>query len=232
MKKRRKTNLLRETSRSLPPRADIEWFRDRVLEWAAANGRDFPWRHTTDEYRIVVTEILLQQTTATAVERLYSSFFDRFPNWQSLYAASEGEVEDALRPLGLYRQRSKRLKALAAWVAEHGWQLPSTRDELEDVPGIGQYVASVLLAVKYGEPEPMLDVNMARVLERFFGERELADLRDDPWLQLLARQSAAGACPGWAVLDFAATVCRKRVRLCSACVLVHRCRAGGEANGN
>ncbi len=226
MAKHRPTNLLREAKNPLPLLEETEWFRTRVLEWAAENGRDFPWRHTDDEYRIVVTEILLQQTTASAVAKLYEPFYERFPRWQSLNVSTDMELADAIRGLGLVNQRTTRLKQLAAWVAGHGWQLPSTREELELIPGIGQYVASALLAVKYGQLEPLLDVNMARVLERFFGDRELADIRDDPWLQALSRRSCSGREAGWAVLDLAYVACRARRRECVACPLNPRCYRG------
>ena len=228
MAKHRPTNLLRESKSPLPLLEETEWFRERVLAWAAENGRDFSWRHTDDEYRIVVTEILLQQTTAAAVAKLYGPFYDQFPTWQALNAASEGELSASLKVLGLVNQRTKRLKQLAAWVAGHGWRLPATRGELETVPGIGQYVASALLAVKYGEPEPLLDVNMARVLERFFGVRELADIRDDPWLQTTSRRTLPGKAMGWATLDFAATICLARAPRCNECRLRERCDEVGE----
>lgn len=223
--KHRRTNLLRESKNPLPLREEVEWFRDRLLCWAEDNGRDFPWRHTDDEYQIVVTEILLQQTTAASVAKLYDAFCGRFPRWQSLHEATEDEVRIEIQCLGLATQRTRRVKELAAWVAEHDWHLPRTREELEDVPGIGQYVASALLAVKYGEPEPLLDVNMARVLERFFRVRELADIRDDPWLQAVSREACAGLALGWACLDLAAAICTARRAECGRCQLRTRCQS-------
>ena len=106
---------------------------------------------------------MLQQTTAAAVAKLYDSFYATFPNWQALHQA---EIRDApvFHPdTGLGPQRAKRLKQMAAWVAEHDWRLRARATHEEDIPGIGQYVAaSALLAIKHGEPEPLLDVNMAR----------------------------------------------------------------------
>jgi A/G-specific adenine glycosylase len=226
--KHRKTNLLRESANPLPTREELDWFRDRVTAWAAENGRDFPWRHTGDEYRIVVTEILLQQTTAAAVAKLYDGFFTQFPTWQALHKASPDELCAAISKLGLGNQRTARLKSLADWVGSHGWALPATRDELEDVPGVGQYVASALLAIKYGESEPLLDVNMARVLERFFAIRELADIRDDPWLQTTARLVAPTMADSWSLLDLGAATCVARKPSCSTCPVVARCSCGSE----
>jgi A/G-specific adenine glycosylase len=209
--KHRATRLDRTPAKPLPSPELIKWFQDRLREWAVEHGRDFPWRHTTDEYRIVVTEILLQQTTATAVAALWEQFFTELPSWQSLDRCSDESLRELVSRLGLVNQRTRRLKQLARWVVENDGVLPCNREELEQVPGIGQYVASALLAVKYGQPEPLLDVNMARVLERFFGERELADIRDDPWLQTVARVVVADSTNvNWSLLDFAASTCRAR----------------------
>ena len=196
--------------------------RIRVLGWASDHGRDFPWRHVSDEYGVAVTEILLQQTTAAAVGRMYERFFCKFPGWTEMAAADVTELRAEVAHLGLGERRAARLSELASWVVENGGSLPSDREGLEAIPGVGQYVASAVLSQVHMEPEPLLDVNMARVLECVFGERERADLRDDPWLQHLARRVFPGTEAGWAVLDFAAAVCKPRP-LCQECPLAERC---------
>ncbi len=106
-------------------------------------------------------------------------------------------------------------------------RLPRTREELESLPGIGQYVASAILCQVYGEREPLLDVNMARVIERYFRPRKLADLRTDPVLQGYARAILPRARVkefNWAVLDFAALVCKARDPRCGDCPLKRGCR--------
>jgi len=110
--------------------------------------------------------------------------------------------------------------------------LPKTRDGLQALPGIGQYVASAVLVYVYGRPAPLLDTNMARVLERFFGDRQLADIRYDPYLQELAQAVVDGndaKSVNWAVLDLAATVCRLRAPRCIECPLATRCLFAKEA---
>jgi len=225
MKRPRKHWSLRETGRPLPPRDAIEDFQTRILAWAQEHGRDFPWRHVTDPYRVAITELLLQQTSATAVAKCWHDFFEHFPTPSALASASDDEIASAIGHLGLHQQRTRRIRALARWMAEHGNSLPTIREELEAVPGVGQYVASAVLAVCAGQPEPLLDVNMTRVIERYFGERTLADIRDDPWLQETARAAAPGARLGWAVLDFAASICRARAPRCARCPVAHGCRS-------
>jgi A/G-specific adenine glycosylase len=94
-----------------------------------------------------------------------------------------------------------------------GGRLPSEREELERLPGVGQYVAGAVLAICHGKREPLLDVNMARLLERYFGRRKMADIRYDPYLQALSRLVLPNRGVkefNWAMLDFASMICTAR----------------------
>src|SRR5438876_9953729 len=82
----------------------ISWLRRRLLSWFARNGRSFPWREPgRTPYEVVVAEILLQRTTAAGVARAYSRFVERYPSWVALAQAPLNGLENALRPLGLWR---------------------------------------------------------------------------------------------------------------------------------
>jgi A/G-specific adenine glycosylase len=103
---------------------------------------------------------------------------------------------------------------------------PIDRRQIETLPAVGQYVASAVLLFAHGRPEPLLDANMARVLERVFQPRRLADIRYDPWLQALARilvRSEQSAQVNWAVLDVAALHYRSSKPACADCPLQRRC---------
>ena len=92
---------------------------------------------------------------------------------------------------------------------------------------MGQYVARAILLFCHGQPEPLLDTNMARVLERYFGPRQLADIRHDPYLQELSRRVVAAGDPvviNWAILDLGAMVCKPRTPECNACPLKRGCQ--------
>jgi A/G-specific adenine glycosylase len=105
-------------------------------------------------------------------------------------------------------------------------RFPKTRDELEVLPGVGQYIANAILLFCHGEAQPLLDVNMARVLERVFGPRKLADIRYDPYLQELAFnvvQCKKARELNWAILDLAATICPARNPRCNICPLEPIC---------
>lgn len=212
-------------SHRLPDQSKILWFRQRLKSWFKHNRRSFPWRSSSDPYLVCLSEIFLQQTTANKVAEIIDPFTKRFPNWDTLASASITDVEEIIFPLGIYRRRADTILALADAVVTKG-NMPTTRQGLENLPGIGQYIASVLLVVLQHKREPFLDVNMSRVLERFFGPRERADIRDDPYLQVLSRkvvnvQDALSA--NWMILDFAAIVCMKRSPRCMICPLRQRC---------
>ena len=214
----------------VPEEADrISWLRRRLLAWFVRSGRSFPWREPDRApYEVVVAEILLQRTTATGVARAYPGFVGRYPSWASLAQASPEELENVLRPLGLWRQKALAFQQLALAIEGRGGVVPRTRKELEGLPGIGPYTASAVLAIVYGRAEPLLDVNMARLLSRFLGpsrgdgtssRRRVLHVRA---LQLVRGKHCLEV--NWAALDFGALVCRARNPLCPGCPLRSRCQ--------
>ena len=210
----------------LPSPSETYWFRRKVIIWYQRNGRNFPWRSSQDPYFICIAEIMLQQTSADRVARTITTFVERFPDWKALVEADISEIENFLFPLGIFRRRASVIQSLAKSIRVCGG-LPANRKELEQLPGIGQYIASVLLATFYKKREPFLDVNMSRVLERFFGPRQLADIRYDPYLQTLSRKiisAKAILTTNWMILDFAALVCFKIKPNCISCILKKRCK--------
>ncbi len=191
------------------------------------HGRSFPWRERgSTGYEILVAEILLQRTTAARVAQAYNAFLGRYPSWSTLAHTSPKDLREYLKPLGLWLQKAQAFQSLATAIEERGGSLPASRSELERLPGIGQYIASAALLTLYNQPEPLIDVNMARVLERFFGPRKLADIRYDPYLQTLARRvvnTEKSLQVNWAVLDLGALVCKNGIPLCLQCPLRAKC---------
>lgn len=209
----------------------VKAFRRSLLGWFRREGRKFPWRRpSASRYATVVSEILLQRTHAQTVALFFPPFLCRFPGWTRLATATEDELRAFLEPIGLWRRRAASLRALAREMQLRRGRFPETREAVEALPGIGQYVASAVMIFCHGRREPLLDANMARVLERCFGRRRLADIRYDPWLQALARavvNHAQAREINWAVLDLAAKVCTIQNPRCQACPLNACCRFGG-----
>lgn len=148
-----------------------------MLTWFCSNGRSFPWRDVgRTGYEILIAEILLQRTNATKVAQIYNTFLENYPSWAILANADFEELKSFLNPLGLWLQKALVFQSLSRLMKEREGSLPSSRSELEQLPGVGQYIANAILLALYKQPEPLLDINVARVLERFFGPRKLADI--------------------------------------------------------
>lgn len=207
-----------------------------LVTWSRQHGRQFAWRATSaDTYQQVVVEVLLQRTTATAVAGFFGAFVSKYPGWRELAAASVDDLEHFLRPLGLWRRRAQSLLGIAKYAAASSGAFPRDPREHAAIPAVGQYVSNAILQFQHGHAAPLLDVNMARVIERFVRPRRLADIRHDPWLQgaasWLVRVDSRET--NWATLDFAALVCRARNPHCETCPVRTRCayaRASTAAN--
>jgi A/G-specific adenine glycosylase len=182
----------------------------------------------------VVSETLLQRTQAQTVSAFFPQFLHQFRSWSSLARATEADLEVFLRPIGLWRRRARSLLGLAREMSRRRGRFPKSIEEIESLPGVGQYIASSVLLFAHNTPRALIDVNMARVLERFFGPRQLVDIRFDPYLQDLANRVVATNDPisiNWAVLDLAALVCKRDVPACSACPLSAKCRFAQGSEG-
>jgi A/G-specific adenine glycosylase len=193
-------------------------------EWFRRAGRDFPWRHWRDGYRLAVTEILLQRTQATTVARFIIGFLEKYPDAQSLASADAQELELDLLPLGIHRRRAAALRGLGVSLTsqpEVAW---------EDRPGVGQYVSRAIAVGMNDERVPMVDSNFVRILRRAFGGTWMADYRYDLRLQTLATaivQAGSGSREvNWAVLDVGALICRPQRPSCYECPIHLLCRTG------
>ena len=211
----------------IPSPQKLVHFRSKLLQWLEDHGRKFPWRKASlSKYQYVISEILLQRTRAETVASFFPSFIDEFPSWKQLNNSSVARLQWYLQPIGLWRRRSSALQALAKAMVKKNGRLPKNRKEIEALPGVGQYIANAILLLCHGEPQPLLDANMARVLERVFGSRKLADIRYDPYLQeisLRVVQCKEAKQINWAILDLAAIICRISNPRCSECPLMPMC---------
>ena len=149
--------------------SQIRNFRKRLLRWFDREQRKLPWRGEKDPYRILVSEIMLQQTRVAVVDARYKEFLRRFPSVQKLARARGQTVLAAWSGLGYYR-RARALHAAAKKVAGNG-DFPANAASLEELPGVGRYTAAAVASIAYGEPVPVVDGNVKRVLERITGRR-------------------------------------------------------------
>jgi len=205
-------------------------FRVLLLDWYASTARSLPWRETTDPYRVLVSEVMLQQTQVSRVEPLYRAFLDRFPTVADLAAASTADVLTMWRGLG-YNRRALNLRRAAQAVVEwHGGQVPADLAALRALPGIGDYTARALLAFAFGHEAAPVDVNVARVLARAVAGAPLGRVA----AQALADATVPpGEACAWgnALMDLGAQVCTARSPRCAECPVATACawrKAGGE----
>ena len=210
------------------PSNRVRRFQKDLLAWFEREGRHFPWRNrSATTYQLVISEVLLQRTRAETVERFFPHFIATFPSWKSLANASDSDLREFLQPIGLWRRRAASITALAREVNERHGRVPTVRSEIESLPGVGQYIANAIVLLAHDGREPLLDVNMARVLERYFGPRQLADIRYDTYLQSLSKRIVdhkEAKRINWAVLDLGAKVCKARSPHCIECPMEIRCK--------
>ncbi len=145
-----------------------EDFKNEILDFYQKNKRQFPWRDTADPYRILVSEVMLQQTQAGRVVEKYNSFIRTFPDFQSLTQASLQEVLRIWQGLG-YNRRGIALKRIAEIVIEkYKGKLPDTISALDELPGIGEATASSISAFAWNKPTIFIETNIRRVYIYFF----------------------------------------------------------------
>jgi len=174
---------------------------ERLLRWFEENGRDLPWRRTRDPYRILVSEVMLQQTQVPRVIPRYLAWIERWPTVEALAAAPRAAVIREWQGLG-YNRRAVNLHRAAQAVATEGWP-----DDLAELPGVGEYTAAAVGRFAYGDPVLPVDTNIRRVLERTGGE--------------FGPEAAA------ALMDLGATVCLARIPRCDVCPLADDCPSRG-----
>lgn len=175
-----------------PPRfsredpASIREFRDMVLTYYADHGRDFAWRRTTDPYRILVSEIMLQQTQVERVRVKYPAFIDAFPDFPLLACSPLSDVLAVWQGMGYNRRAIALQKCARRVVEEHDGTLPQDPKVLATFPGIGSATAASICAFAFNMPVVFIETNIRRVfIHFFFGDHEKVD--DDEILPI-ARQ--------------------------------------------
>ena len=214
---------------SLPKPPARQRFRRRLLAWYRANGRDLPWRHTSDPYHILVSEVMLQHTQVDRVLPKYHEWLDRYPSLAALATADEGDVTNTWRPLG-YNIRPRRLQSIARESMErYGGALPSDQETLLSFKGIGAYTAGAIRSFAFGQRAAILDTNVARVLFRIFvgrGDPKTHAMRKQLWAlseTLVPHKHVFDFNQG--LMDFGATVCVARKPKCTACPMTRMCRS-------
>lgn len=185
-------------------------FANPLLKWHKKYHRDYPWRKDTSPYKIMIAEFMLQRTRADQVVPVYLKFLEKYPDVKSLAKSKITDVEILLKPLGLYWRAAHFKKAAQYILKEHGGKVPSTKSELLKIPGIGDYVAGAILAVSFNKSTAIVDSNIARVINRYYGLGFQGEIRRKKKIVELSSELFEHSGPDkilFALIDFSALVC-------------------------
>jgi A/G-specific adenine glycosylase len=209
---KRPETICNKSERKRPSPPQVRAFRKKIYDFYDVEGRILPWRTRVTPYRVLVSEIMLQQTQVERVVEKYGPFLTAFPDFPSLAKAPLSKLLRVWSGMG-YNRRALSLKSLAQKVIEeHRGRLPSDQEELLALPGIGKYTAGAVLAFSFNKPVVFMDTNIRRVyIHEFFHDRE--NIHDDEIIPLLELTIDAMNPRKWynALMDYGAMLKRKRV---------------------
>lgn len=204
----------------------LKEIRQTIIEWYYNSGRDFPWRHTKDPYKIMIAEFMLHRTRAKQVVPVYNDFIKRYPDVHSLAQTDPDDIKDVTRHLGLH-WRSKHFLESAKFILNRcNGQFPDRYDELRRIPGVGEYIAGAIMAVAFRKPCPVVDSNIARFINRFWGLKLSGEIRRKKEIVRIAEKLFDSDNPGeflFAMVDFTTFICKPGNPGCKNCYLKDIC---------
>ncbi len=196
-----------------------------LLNWFSEAARDLPWRRTRDPYRILVAEVMLQQTQVDRVLPKYEAFLERFPTLQALAEAPTADVIRMWSGLGYNRRAVNLQRAAREIVARYGGIFPQDVAILVTLPGIGPYTAGAVACFAFEQDVAFMDTNIRRVIRRVFTDP--ADMVTERPLLELAR-AALPVGRGWAwnqaLMELGSLICTAEAPACWRCPLRDLCR--------
>jgi A/G-specific adenine glycosylase len=197
-----------------------------LLEWFRARERDVPGRGESDPYRVWVAEVMAQQTRISTVIPYYEAFLQRFPDVDTLAAASLDDVIKAWEGLGYYGRARNLHRAAGEVCVRYGGRLPEDASVLRSLPGIGPYTAGAIASIAFGRPEPAVDGNVRRVLTRLHDLETPTPARLDGLTRdLIAEAGGAAGTLNQALMDLGGSVCGPRRPRCGECPVARLCLA-------
>lgn len=206
-------------------------FSKTILNWYAINGRELPWRQTTNPYAIWLSEVIMQQTRIAQGTAYWERFMKRWPNVHELAKATEDEVLREWQGLGYY-SRARNLHKAAQQIVGLG-RFPQTYKELKQLKGIGEYTAAAISSISFAEPVAVVDGNVYRVFARYFGiDTPIDSTEGKKVFKAMAQEylpKEAPAAYNQGLMDFGAIQCTPASPNCEVCPLIDTCFA---ANNN
>ena len=205
------------------------FFRRHIAAWGKRNIREFPWRKTINPFHVLLSEMMLRRTNAPQVIEIYRDAIHKFPSAKELASATTENIISVFRPLGLMWRIQNIHEMASVLIEKFGGEVPSSYDQLKELPGVGDYVASAVCCFAYNQAMPIIDTNTVRVVGRYFGFKTHAESRRrKPVREVIkAVTSKTNARRyNYAFLDFAALVCKAIEPECPNCPLRNKCIYG------
>jgi A/G-specific adenine glycosylase len=204
-------------------------FQDALMSWYEKSHRRLPWRETRDPYRIWVSEVMLQQTQVSTVIRYYQQFIKKFPDVRALAQADTEEVLKSWELLGYYA-RARNLHRAAKMVTEkYNGIIPDSYDCFRELPGVGEYIAAAVMSIAFGQPYPVLDGNVKRVMARLFMLNfPVNEVKNKKKIYAKLKVVFAENTPGkfnQAIMELGALICKPRRPDCPGCPVSKYCGA-------
>jgi len=197
-------------SHEVSSKASLISFRRQITRWFNRHGRTFLWRQNIDPFKVLIAEMMLRRTKAGQVETVFEELFEKYPDAQSLAQGNPKEMESILYHLGLHWRTPAFQEVARALVHDYCGKVPVTREELRNLPGVGEYVAGAVLSIAYNQKEWIVDSNIVRVFKRYFGVDTSKEGRRDRHIIGMAKAYVSTRSPrkaNLAIIDFAALVC-------------------------
>lgn len=215
----------------IEPPAALHALQNALLAWYGENGRDFPWRSTSDPYRLLVAEKLLQKTGRHTVVDIYERLITRYPTPAALSRAEVGELRALIAPLGFLHRADQLIRMAAMLVTRHDGEVPQTLAALLALPGIGDFIARAVLSICFGQDYPIVDTNVARFLYRIYGlpgKPPSNPARHRMLLDVATQMLPLGHARDYnlALLDLCALICTARNPACDSCPVRQWCDYG------
>jgi A/G-specific adenine glycosylase len=206
--------------------ADSPDIRQALMSWFSEAARDLPWRHTRDPYRILVAEVMLQQTQVDRVVPKYQAFLERFPSLEVLAGAPTAEVIRMWSGLGYNRRAVNMQRTARAVLEQYAGTFPHDIAALRKLPGIGPYTAGAIACFAFEQDVGFMDTNIRRVVRRVFIGQDAQELSESRLLSIA--QAAVPPGKGWtwnqAIMELGALICTAATPACWRCPLRPHCR--------
>ena len=204
-------------------------FSSKLIHWYHKNKRDLPLRKTKDPYKIWISEVILQQTRVNQGIPYYIKFLNRYPSLYDLSLANEKEVLLLWQGLGYYKRAINLLESAKTIVKKNNGNFPSNFDDIIKLKGVGDYTASAISSICYGENEVVVDGNVFRFISRLFGIKRDIKLKSTfiffkNKLKLLIENVNPGDF-NQALMEFGALQCMPINPLCNSCIFKFQCKA-------